>query len=94
MLCINKSIIPFRGRIIFRQYMKQKRHKYGIKIFKLCCDNNYTYNFCIYTRKSLEKENTTPTNVVMNLCENMFDKGHTLYTDNYYTSVDLAKKLI
>lgn len=71
MLCIDESIIPFRERIIFRRYMKQKKHKYGIKIFKLCCDDNCTYNFRIYTGKSLEKENTTPTNVVINLCENV-----------------------
>ncbi|KAL0278096.1 UNVERIFIED_CONTAM: hypothetical protein PYX00_000005 [Menopon gallinae] len=35
-ICIDESLIPFRGRIVFRQYLKQKRHKYGIKIFKLC----------------------------------------------------------
>ena len=34
-LCIDESLIPFRGRIIFRQYLKQKRRKYGTKIFKL-----------------------------------------------------------
>ena len=25
-VCVNESMIPFRGRIIFRQYMKPKRH--------------------------------------------------------------------
>jgi len=30
-ICIDESMIPFRGRIIFRQYLKQKKHKYGIK---------------------------------------------------------------
>lgn len=52
------------------------------------------YNIRIYTGKSLEKENTTPTNVVMNLSQNVFNKSNTLYTDNYYTIVDLANKLI
>lgn len=94
MLCIDESIIPFRGRIVFRQYMKQKRHRYGIKIFKLCCTNNYTYSYRVYTGKTLDKEYITPTNIVLNLCEDLFEKGHTLCTDNYYTSVDLANKLI
>ncbi|CAK9833715.1 PiggyBac transposable element-derived protein 4 [Anthophora retusa] len=94
MLCIDESIMPFRGRIVFRQYMKQKRHRYGIKIFKLCCTNNYTYSYRVYTGKTLDKESKTPTNVVLNLCESLFEKGHTLCTDNYYTSVDLANKLI
>ena len=32
-ICIDESLVPFRGSIKFRQYMKQMRHKYGIKIF-------------------------------------------------------------
>jgi hypothetical protein len=35
-VCIDESLIPFRGRIIFRQYIPNKRHRYGIKAFKLC----------------------------------------------------------
>ncbi|KAI4482020.1 hypothetical protein M0804_009039 [Polistes exclamans] len=93
-ICIDESLIPFRGRIVFRQYLKQKRHKYGIKIFKLCCGSGYTYAFRVYTGKTLEKEKTTPTNIVISLCEDLFYKGHTLYTDNWYTSLELAEKLI
>ena len=93
-VCVNESMIPFRGRIIFRQYMKQKRHKYGRKIFKLCCGFGYTYNFSVYTGKNSDEVNMTPTNIVMNLCQNLFNKGHTVCTDNWYTSVDLAKRLI
>jgi len=39
-------------------------------------------------------EKTTPTNIVITLCKNRFGKGHTLCTDNWYTSIELAKKLI
>lgn len=38
--------------------------------------------------------NTTPTNVVMSLCSGLLNKGHTLYTDNWYTSIDLARNLL
>jgi len=31
-LCVDESLVPFRGRIIFRQYLKQKRHRYEIKV--------------------------------------------------------------
>ncbi|XP_060801122.1 piggyBac transposable element-derived protein 4-like [Amyelois transitella] len=41
-----------------------------------------------------DETNNTPTNVVMSLCEDLLNKGHTLFTDNWYTSVDLARKLI
>ena len=39
-------------------------------------------------------EKTTPTNVVLSLCKNIFGKGHTICTDNWYTSIELAKKLV
>lgn len=93
MFCIDESLIPFRGRIVFRQYLKQKRRRYGIKIFKLCCDYGYTYSFRIYTGKSIDKTNT-PSDIVMDLCRETFHKGHTLCTDNWYTSLELANKLI
>lgn len=44
-VCVDESLIPFRGRIVFKQYIKQKRHKYGIKIFKLCSAPGYTLAF-------------------------------------------------
>ena len=50
-VCVDEFLISFRGRIIFKQYIKQKRHKYGIKIFKLCSRPGYTITFKIYCRK-------------------------------------------
>lgn len=39
-------------------------------------------------------ENTTPLKVVMSLCDNILNLGHTVATDNWYTSLDLANELI
>ncbi|XP_025266673.1 uncharacterized protein LOC112638721 [Camponotus floridanus] len=95
-LCVDESLVPFRGRIVFRQYIKQKRHRYGIKVFKLCSGPGYTYSFRIYTGKD---ENTNEisgnksTEIVMALCQDILGKGHTICTDNWYTSVDLAERL-
>ncbi|CAH1980597.1 unnamed protein product [Acanthoscelides obtectus] len=92
--CIDESLIPFRGRLIMQQYIRNKRHKYGIKVFKLCSKGGYTYNFKIYAGKNLDQGHTTPTSVVMSLFEPILDSGRTLVTDNWYTSVDLAKRLM
>lgn len=95
-LCVDESLVPFRGRIVFRQYIKQKRHRCGIKVFKLCSGPGYTYSFRIYTGKD---ENTNEisgnksTEIVMALCQDTLGKGHTICTDNWYTSVDLAERL-
>ena len=32
-VCIDESLVPFRGRILFRQYLPNKRHRYRIKMF-------------------------------------------------------------
>lgn len=93
-LCIDESVVPFRGRLIFRQYNKQKRHKYGIKLFKLCTLPGYTYKMSIYSGKQNDNVNTTPFNVVMSLCNDLLNKGHTMFTDNWYTSVGLARELL
>ncbi|CAH2002648.1 unnamed protein product [Acanthoscelides obtectus] len=92
--CIDESLIPFRGRLIMRQYIRNKRYKYGIKVFKLCSKGGYTYKFKIYAGKNLDQGHTTPTSVVMTLFEPILDSGRTLVTDNWYTSVDLAKRLM
>ena len=93
-ICIDESLVPFQGRIKFRQLLKQKRHKYGIKVFKMCSGQGYTYKFEIYSGKNLDAPCITPTNVVMNICNNILHRGHTIYTDNWYTSINLAEKLI
>lgn len=93
-VCIDESQVPFRGRVIFRQYNKSKRHKYGLKLFKLCTIPGFTCKLQLYAGKNHELENTTPLKVVMSLCDNIVNLGHTVATDNWYTSLDLANELI
>lgn len=93
-MCIDESIIPFVGRLSFRQYIKNKHHRYGIKIFKLCIQNSYTVGFRVYTGKEAEPCVEVSTKVVMEMSEEYLDFGRTMYTDNWYTSVNLAHKLL
>lgn len=51
-ICIDESLILFRGRLLFRQYIPNKRHRYGIKLFKLCSAGGYTHNIQIYAGKN------------------------------------------
>lgn len=87
----DESMVPFRGRLKFRQYLPMKAHKYGIKLFKLCDAQGYTYNIKIYAGKQDEVERDLGSKTVMNLLCGYLDEGRTLYTDNFYTNVDLAK---
>lgn len=35
-ICIDESMMLWRGRLFFRQYIQNKKHKYGVKLYKLC----------------------------------------------------------
>ncbi|KAJ8937801.1 hypothetical protein NQ314_011707 [Rhamnusium bicolor] len=37
------------GRVLFRKYIPNKRHQYGLEIFKLCSPVGYTLKINIYT---------------------------------------------
>ncbi|KIH62942.1 hypothetical protein ANCDUO_06765, partial [Ancylostoma duodenale] len=94
-LCIDESLVPFRGRIVFRQYIPSKRHRHGIKLFKMCTKGGYTYRTIVYAGKQLQKRIASVSEeVVMALMEGLLDSGRVLFTDNYYTSIPLAEALI
>ncbi|KAL7644748.1 UNVERIFIED_CONTAM: hypothetical protein RMT77_004561 [Armadillidium vulgare] len=93
---IDETLVPWRGRLIFRQYIPQKAHKYGIKLFKLCTTEGYTYNFSVYSGKpeGEVREYGLAKKVCEKLMHNLLNEGRTLYVDNFYTSYELAVSLL
>jgi hypothetical protein len=83
-------MIPFKGRLGIKQYIKDKPNKWGIKAFLLCDSQTaYCFRFEIDIARSsdFEGENLGLTSaVVLNLTKGMEYKGHIVYTDNFYTS--------
>ena len=47
-LCIDEQMIPFKGRLGLKQYMKGKPNPWGIKVFFLCGESGMPYNFLAY----------------------------------------------
>ena len=41
-ITIDETMVPWRGRLLFKQYIPGKAHKYGVKIYKLAATNGYT----------------------------------------------------
>lgn len=35
-VCVDESIVPFKGRLSMKQYLPKKRNRFGIKLFVLC----------------------------------------------------------
>nr|CAH7757264.1 unnamed protein product [Callosobruchus chinensis] len=89
-------MVPWRGRLLFKQYIPGKKHKYGVKLFKICNPKGFTWKIQIYSGKSQDGKTQTGLGerVVMYLCEGLLGEGRTLYTDNFYTSITLAQTLL
>lgn len=92
-LCIDESVVPFIRRLIFRQYLKNKTHRYGIKIFKLCVKDFYTLQYNTYAGKEEVRETHVSHKIVLKLLKPYLNFGRCLFIDNWYSSVELAEKL-
>lgn len=93
-LCIDESMVLWRGRLFFRQYIKNKKHKYGVKLYELCESNGMVLKIKVYCGKSEVTESANgfghASNVVLHLMESYLDKGYVVFTDNFYNSVSLT----
>lgn len=98
-VCIDESLMLFKGRLSFKQFIPSKRHRFGIKLFLLCdCETGYILDFIIYTGakteiKSFDEELGKSGNIVYTLMEPYLNKGHILFVDNWYTSPILFARL-
>ncbi|UYV82044.1 PGBD5 [Cordylochernes scorpioides] len=85
-LTIDEAICPFRGRIRFRIYIKGKPHKYGIKIYHICeANSGYTCDINIYTGPSQEEGYNSISNLVERLASHLFNRGHIIYCDRWFS---------
>ncbi|UYV83356.1 hypothetical protein LAZ67_23000748 [Cordylochernes scorpioides] len=93
---IDESLLNFRGRCGFKQYIPNKPAKYGIKVFVLA--DSATYYFLtgkIYIGKdsNYDPNFSVPTNVVLELVKPIENTNRNITTDNWYTSYELAMEL-
>ncbi|KAJ8937320.1 hypothetical protein NQ314_011959 [Rhamnusium bicolor] len=63
-------------------------------MFKLCSGTGFTWNMKLYCGKHRDAGVSVPTNIVMQLSQKLLNSGRTVVTDNYYTSLELANKLL
>jgi len=89
-LVIDESLVLWKGRLSFKQFIRTKRHRFGIKF--LCdVETDYILDFIIYTGKTTHLVSNDANlgqsgAVVITLMKKYLNKDHTLYTDNWYTS--------
>lgn len=94
-LTIDEQLVPFRGRVSFKQYLPSKPDKYGMKIWWIC-DSKTSYPLFGIPYLGKEGPNRAENlayNVVNQLCEPYFRTNRNVTFDNYFTSLEVAKNL-
>ena len=104
-VAIDEALILWKGRLGFRQYIKIKRSRFGIKVFVLCPSgkrwDGYSWNYEIYYGKSSFKIDdpaashlSVSEDIVVYLMKDLLDQGRHVVTDNWYTSIRLSDYLL
>uniref|UniRef100_A0A3P8S7B4 PiggyBac transposable element-derived protein domain-containing protein n=1 Tax=Amphiprion percula TaxID=161767 RepID=A0A3P8S7B4_AMPPE len=96
-ITIDEQLFPSKTRCCFLQYIATKPGKFGIK-FWVAYDlkSKYICNVLPYLGKdpSRPSEERLSENVVMRLMEPFLDTGRNVTTDNFFTSLSLAQRLL
>lgn len=78
-------MVLWRGRLQFRQYIKGKRHRYGIKLYTLSEPEGLTPLLHVYGGKNyILSGKGHSKKVVLHLMRGLLNRGHSLYMDNFY----------
>ena len=93
---IDESLIGYEGRAPAIQYLPNKYHRFGFKLFCLCeSETGYIVNFTVYEGKdSHVSEHGISHDICIEVLGPLYGMGYHLYTDNWYTSVPLAETLL
>ena len=98
-ISIDESMVGMKNRVVYLQYMPNKRHsRFGIKKFELCeALTGYVLHVELYAGKDfpIQSDMGQAYAVVMKLLReaNVLNKGYHLFTDTFYTKPVLANEL-
>lgn len=87
---IDESVVKFKGRLAFRQYLPLKPTKWGVKVWVMAeSTTGYVTNFQVYTGREETQEKGLAHHVVMDLAAPYFGTHLSIFMDNFYSGVDL-----
>lgn len=94
-LSLDESMLLWRGRLQFRQYVKGKCHKYGITIYSVNEPDGLLIKMKVYAGSNdVLSGKGHGEKVVFYLMRNLLNNRHSLFMDNFYNSFSLASKLL
>ena len=95
-VCVDETLVGFRGKCAFKVYIPSKPDRYGIKVWSMC-DNgtNYVCNLQVYLGKVGDSpEQQQGARVVRDLARTIYGTGRNITTDNFFTGHALGKFLL
>ena len=96
-LCIDESLLLWKGRLRFKQYIPLKRNRFGIKLCMIVdCETGFVLGFVVYTGADTDYktfDSGATGDIVAHFLQPYFYKGHVVYINNWYKSPTLAEFL-
>lgn len=98
-LCIDEQMVPFKGNLNVKQYIRGKPSPWGVKIFALCGSSGIMYDFLIYQGSTTEYKRDyvdvfgLGAGVVLHLAERINKQNCKLFFDNYFSNYNLLQYL-
>jgi hypothetical protein len=93
---IDEQLYPYRGRCKFVQYMPSKPSKYGLKFWAVCDSQNYyCWNLRFYMGKEDDRDMQVSYGeyITMHMLQGLYGSGRNVTCDNFFTSLNLSKRL-
>lgn len=95
--CLDETIIPFKGQLAIKQYIRGKPNPWGVKVYNLCGESGIIYRSIVYqgsTTLPEQKQFSVTTQLVLHLAERLpGNHGYKLYFDNFFNSVEVLQEL-
>jgi len=94
-LSVDEQMIPFKGHLSVKQYIRGKPNPWEIKTYLLCGQSGLVYNLILYQGNMIEVDDDLKKTfgvggaVVISLTENLKPNCHYLTMDNFFTSFNL-----
>ena len=99
-VAVDESLLLWKGRLSWKQYIPSKRARFGMKSFDICeSSSGYIWNFFVYLGKdtqynpNIPEEKPMGSKVVLTLASPLFGKGYCINMDNFFSSPELFDEL-
>lgn len=53
-VCVDEQMVPFKGKLALKQYMRGKPNPWGINLYLLCGESGLVYDFLLYQGSTTE----------------------------------------